>query len=60
MVFSGDTEFEVTPLILAAGRGKLDFVEILVENKANVNYSSRVSCSICMVMKPWFIETVYL
>ena len=33
----------MTPLILAAGRGKLDMVEILVENKANVNYASQVS-----------------
>ena len=45
MIFSGDPprEYEVTPLILAAGRGKLDMVEILVENKANVNYASQVS-----------------
>lgn len=45
MILSGDPprEYEVTPLILAAGRGKLDMVEILVENKANVNYASQVS-----------------
>ena len=36
-------EFEVTPLILAAGKGHLDMVEVLVENKANVNYCSPVS-----------------
>ena len=36
-------EVEHTPLILAAGRGHLDMVEILVENKANVNYCSPVS-----------------
>jgi len=45
VIFSSDPplEYEVTPLILAAGRGKLDMVEILVENKANVNYASQVS-----------------
>lgn len=45
IVTSGDPpqEYEITPLALAAGRGKLNMVEFLVENKANVNYCSSVS-----------------
>jgi len=45
VIFSSDPplKYEVIPLILAAGRGKLDMVEILVENRADVNYASQVS-----------------
>lgn len=45
MKVQGDppSEFEVTPLILATIQGKQNIVELLVENKANVNYASEVS-----------------
>ncbi len=39
-------ETELTPLILAAGRGKLRMVEILVKSEAPVNCESPVSTSI--------------
>ena len=35
--------YQLTPLALASARGKLEMVEMLVEAKANVNYTSAVS-----------------
>ena len=34
---------QLTPLALASARGNLEIVEMLVEAKANVNYTSAVS-----------------
>ena len=35
--------YDITPLSLAAARGRQDIVEILLEKKANLNYTSQVS-----------------
>ena len=35
--------YDITPLSLAAARGRHDIVEMLLEKKANLNYTSQVS-----------------
>lgn len=40
----------MTPLALASAMGYLDIVETLVEAKANVNFTSEVSCVIFLML----------